>query len=138
MDTEPLKRERLGEPLAQQRGRAGMRPPKLPGEPVKAVQRGGMVGELPGGSQSPLDTGAVAFGKVIEDVALLVADAPLDRDRTKYLVDGRPQRLAAGEDDEHALLDIEAPVDEVGEDVPRDGLVLRRAVNLSRFEWCPQ
>src|SRR5215212_8687876 len=61
-------------------------------------------------------------------MTFLVADAALDRHRAEHVVDGRSQRLAAVEDDEHALLDVQAAVDEVGEQVPRDGLVLRGAV----------
>jgi hypothetical protein len=39
---------------------------------AQTFERDGVIGELPGGSQAPLDGGPVALGEVIEDVALLV------------------------------------------------------------------
>ncbi len=65
---------------------------------------------------------------MVEDVAFLVADAALDGHRAEDLVDSRAQRLAAVEDNEDALLDIQAAVHEVGEQVAGDGGVLGRAV----------
>jgi hypothetical protein len=62
---------------------------------------------------------------VIQDVAFLVANTALHRHGTEDLIDGGPQRLGAVEDDEDALLDVQATADEVGEEVCRDGLVLR-------------
>jgi hypothetical protein len=63
--------------------------------------------------------------QVIEHVAFLVADAALDRGvDAEDVVDGLAQRLAAVEDDEHALVDIEAAAGEVREQRGRDGGVL--------------
>ena len=42
-----------------------------------------------------LDGGPVALGKVIKDVAFLMANATLHRHVTEHLVDCGPQRLAA-------------------------------------------
>jgi hypothetical protein len=71
----------------------------------------------------------VALGQVAEHVALFVADTPLDRRvDTEHLVDGLAQRLGAVDHDEHALLDIEAALDQVGEQRGGDGSVLGRAV----------
>ena len=57
---------------------------------------------------------AVALGQVVEHVSLLVTDAALHRRRgPNTSSDGLAQRLGAVEDDEHALLDVQAAVDEV-------------------------
>jgi hypothetical protein len=50
---------------------------------------------------------------VLERVALLVTHATLHRHRPEHLGHRGPERLAAVEDDEHPLLDIQATVDEV-------------------------
>ena len=71
---------------------------------------------------------AIVLGEVVQDVALLVADAALHRDGAEHLIDRRAQRLAAVEDDEDALVEIQAAVDEVSEQVPGDGGVLGAAV----------
>jgi hypothetical protein len=42
---------------------------KLAGETAQPVDRGVVVGELPGGPQAALDDRAVALGQVVEDVA---------------------------------------------------------------------
>jgi len=46
-------------------------------------------------------------------MTFLVANAARHRHGAEHLVDRRAQCLAAVEHDEHALLDIQAPVDEV-------------------------
>ena len=64
-----------------------------------------------------------------EHVALLVAHAALDRRvDAEHVTDGLSQRLGAVDDDQHALLDIQAALDEVGQQRGRDGRVLGRAV----------
>ena len=66
-----------------------------------------------------------AVGQVIEHVAFLMADAALDRGvDAEDVVDGLAQRLAAVENDEHALVDIEATAGEVRQQRGRDGGVL--------------
>jgi len=60
-----------------------------------------------------LTAGRSRSGKWSSTLRFLVADAPLHRDGAEHLVDGGPQRLAAVQDDEDALLDVQAPVDEV-------------------------
>src|SRR3954454_8945440 len=62
VDPEALQRHGLLESLAQRGGGAGMRAFELAGEDAEAVERGGMVGQLPGRPQAPLDRGTVAFG----------------------------------------------------------------------------
>jgi hypothetical protein len=57
-----------------------------------------------------------------------MAHTPLDWHRPERLDDRGPQRLGAVQDDEHALLDVQAAGDQVGEQVGGDRLVLRRAV----------
>ena len=72
---------------------------------------------------------AVALGQVVEHVALLVTHAALHRRvDAEHVADGLAQRLGAVDDDEHALLDVQAALDEVGEQRGRDGGVLGRAV----------
>jgi len=65
MDAEALQRERLGEALAQRRGRAGVRVRELARQRVEALGRGVVAGELPGRSKLALDGRPVAFGQVI-------------------------------------------------------------------------
>jgi hypothetical protein len=61
-------------------------------------------------------------------MTFLVPDAALNRHGTEHVAHRLAQRLAAVQDTEHALLDIQAAVDEIGEQRGRDGRVLRRAV----------
>lgn len=61
-------------------------------------------------------------------MTFLVTDAALHRGGAEHLVDGGPQRLATVNDEQHALLGVEATIDEVGEQVRRDGRVLGRAL----------
>ena len=61
-------------------------------------------------------------------MTFLVADAALHRRGTPSTSrTGLPERLGAVEDAEHALLDVEAAVDQVGEQRGGDGRVLGRA-----------
>ena len=78
--------------------------------------------------QPALDGGPVAFGEMVEHVAFLVADTPLHRDGPEDLVDGGPQGLPAVQDDQNPLLEIKPPLDQVGEQMDRDGLVLGGAI----------
>ena len=128
MDAETLQRDRLREAFAQRRGGAGVRVRELAGERFQALDRGLVVGELPGRAQPALDRGPVAFGQVIEDVAFLVTDAALDGDVAEDGVNGGSEGLAAVQDDEDALVAVQAAVDEVREQLDADALVLRRAV----------
>ena len=61
-------------------------------------------------------------------MTFLVADAALHRDGAEHLGHRGPERLGSVQDHQHPLLDIQASVDEVSEQVHGDGLVLRRAV----------
>jgi hypothetical protein len=61
-------------------------------------------------------------------MTFLVPDTALHGDRAEHVAHGLAQRLAAVEHTEHALLDIEAAIDQIGEQRGRDGRVLRRAV----------
>jgi hypothetical protein len=57
---------------------------------------------------------AVALGEVVSDVALLVPHATLNRGvDTEHVPDGLAQCLGAVKDAQHALLDVQAPGDEV-------------------------
>jgi len=84
-----------------------------PGELAQAVECDRVVLAGPGPAHARLDGRAVALGQVLEDVAFLVANAALHRHRAEHLVDRGPERLAAIEHDEHALLDIQSAVHEV-------------------------
>jgi hypothetical protein len=62
-------------------------------------------------------------------MTFLVAHAALDRRvGAEDVADGLAQRLGAVDDDQHALLDIQAALDEVGQQRGGDGGVLGRAV----------
>jgi hypothetical protein len=62
-------------------------------------------------------------------MTFFVADAALHRRvDAEHVADRLAERLGAVEDDEHALLDIEATLDEVREQRGGDGRVLGRAV----------
>ncbi len=62
-------------------------------------------------------------------MTFLVADAALHRRvDAEHVADRLAQRLAAVEHDEHALLDVQASLDQVREQRSRDGGVLGRAV----------
>jgi len=128
MNSQALQRDRLGQALAQRRRRAGVRVRELASERLQTVDRCAVITQLPGRAQPPLDGGPVALGEVIEHVAFLVANAALDGDVAEDGIDSGPQRLAAVEDDEHALIAVQAALDEVGEQLDADALVLRRAV----------
>jgi hypothetical protein len=54
-----------------------MRAPELARERFEPLDRGAVIGELPGCAQPGLDGRAVAFGKVLEDIAFLVAVMPM-------------------------------------------------------------
>jgi hypothetical protein len=98
-------------------------------EAVEAVERLVVAVEPPRGAQLALDARAVALGQVVEHVALLVANTPLDRSvDAQDVADGLPERLGAVEHHEHALLDVQAAVGEVGEQRGRDRGVLGAAV----------
>src|SRR5271154_818341 len=60
-----------------------MRVLQFAGESPQAVQRELVIIACPRSPQARLHSGPVAFGEVIEDVAFLVADAALHRDRAK-------------------------------------------------------
>ena len=102
---------------------------ELVGEHAQLVERAVVVVERPGGSQPAAHERPVALGQMREHVSLLVADAALDRRvDAEHVADGLAERLGAVDDDQHALLDIQAALDEVGQQRGRDGGVLGRAV----------
>ena len=58
----------------------------------------------------------VALGEVVEHVALLVLHAALDRDFVReHLTDRLAQRFGAVDHEQQSLLDIQATVDQVGQ-----------------------
>ena len=79
MNAEALQRDGLLEALLERGGGAGVRALQLAGEPAEALEGGGVVGELPGRPQSPLDGRAVALGQVVEDVAFSLMSFVLSR-----------------------------------------------------------
>ena len=102
---------------------------ELVGEHPQLVERAVVVVERPRGPQPAAHERPVALGQVAEHVALLVADAALHRRvDAEHVADGLAQRLGAVDDDQHALLDIQAALDEVGQQRGRDGGVLGRPV----------
>ncbi len=85
---------------------------ELARERLQALDRGVVIAELPGRAQTPLDGGPVALGQVSRTLRSLT-HATLDGDVAEDRVDGGPQRLAAVQDDEHALIAVQAAVDEI-------------------------
>lgn len=101
---------------------------ELARECLQTADRGTVVGELAGRAQLALDGGPIALGEVIEHVALLVANAALDGHVAEDGVNRGAQGLAAIQDDQHALIAVQAPLDEVRQQFDADALVLRRAI----------
>jgi hypothetical protein len=102
---------------------------ELRGQGAQFLERGGVVLARPGSAQPTLYLRPVALGEVVEHVALLVADAALHRRvHAEHVADRLAQRLGAVEHAQHALLCVEAAVDEVGKQRRRDGGVLGRAL----------
>jgi hypothetical protein len=87
---------------------------ELCGENFKPRKRAVVVGVGLCLAQPTLDRRSVAFGEMIEHVALLVADAPLHgRADAKHVTHRLAKCLGAVEHDQHALLDIQAAINEV-------------------------
>ena len=106
-----------------------MRAFQLCGEHAEPVQRGAVVVERPRLAQPSAHERAVALGEVMQDVALLVAHAALDRRvGSEHVADRLAQRLGAVDHHQHTLLDIQTALDEVREQRRRDGGVLGRPV----------
>ncbi len=99
---------------------------ELRGEDAELVERSRVIALRPAAAQATLHRRSVALGQVVEHVSLLVADAALDRHLAEHGADRLAQRLRAVEHAEHALLDIKAALDEVGQQRGRDGDVLGR------------
>lgn len=95
---------------------------ELAGQRSQTLERDGVLVDTPGRAEPLLDGGSVAFGQVVEHVAFLVADTALHRRvDAEHVADRLAQRLRAVEDAEHALLDVQPAVDEVGEQRGGDG-----------------
>src|SRR4051812_43800272 len=63
---------------------------------------------------------AVALGQMLEHVALLVPDTPLDRRvYAEHVTDRLAERLGTVDDHQHTLFDVEAAFDEVGQQPER-------------------
>lgn len=101
---------------------------QLTRERVKLVEGAAVIVELPGAARAAVDRRPVALGRAVDHVSLLVADAPLDRGALpEQGSDSGPERLAAVDHDQHALLDIEHALGEVGQKGGSDRLILGRA-----------
>jgi hypothetical protein len=123
---------------------------ELVGELAEPLERLVMVGQRPRTTQPFLNLVAHVVGEVIEHVAFFVPNAPLDRGAiAEHGPDRCSQGFGAVEGDEHALFDVEAAVDQVGEQRRGDGLVLRgafpqperdlsrrRSRSRARQRWC--
>jgi hypothetical protein len=83
------------------------------GERAHLLQRAGVIGLGPRPTQPRLDRRTVALGEMVEHVALLVTNTPMDRDLAEHRADRLAQRLGAVEHEQDALLGILAPLDEV-------------------------
>src|SRR3954471_8550748 len=113
--------ERLFHPLPERRGGTRVAAGELVGEHAQLLERTVVILERPRRPQPPTHQGLVALGQVGEHVALLVPDAALDRGvDAEHVTDRLAQRLGAVEDDQHALLDIQATLDQIREQRGRD------------------
>ena len=118
------------EALAQRGGGAGVGAVELAGEQARgASSRGRVVGRASRRARSRrLTAGAVAFGQVVEHVALLVADAALDRDAAPNTSSTAARSaLPPSSTTSTPCSTVQAAVDEVGEQ-------LRRRRSCSRCE----
>ena len=98
---------------------------KLDCECVELFKRAVMIGLRPRATQASLDRLTVALGEMIEDVACFVLHAALDGHVVaEHLPDRFAQRLRSVNDEQHSVLDIEATVDEIGQQRGGDGRVL--------------
>jgi hypothetical protein len=121
------KRVRVSVPLPQRAGGTGKRPLELRGELPQLIERTGKVLLRPRSAQPLLHLRPLTLGQVVEHVALLVPHEPLDGAVAEDGADRLAQRLGAVDDEQDALLGIEAALDQVGEQRGRDGGVLGRA-----------
>jgi len=103
-----------------------VRPGELVGELTQPVGRGRPAGLCPRATQPALDGRAVTLGQVLEHIAFFMANTPLDRGASpEDVLDGLPERLGTVKDRQDALLGVQAPVDEIGQQRGRDRGVLR-------------
>src|SRR6188472_4784206 len=94
-DAEPGERQRLLHPFPERAGGAGVRAVELAGESTKLVERTGVILERPRPAQALLDREPLAFGQMIDHVALLVPQTSLHRRLAEDVADRLPERLGA-------------------------------------------
>ena len=86
------------------------------GEYLEALAGGGVVVGRPRLPQPAAHQWAVALGQVVEHVSLFVAHTALNRRiGPEDVADGLPKCLGAVDDHQHALVDVEAALDQVGQ-----------------------
>ena len=127
-DPEPHQRQRVLEAFAQRAGGVGPGPVELCGEQLEPLLGELGVGQRPRRAHPGADLVAVALGQQIADVALLVALAAMhERVLAEDVADRLAQRLAAVDDEQDRLLGVQAAVDEIGQQRPRERGVLGAA-----------
>jgi hypothetical protein len=85
--------------------------------------------------QPDLDRLAVALGEMVKHVATLVLGTALHGNVVaEHLPDSFPERLRPVDHEQQALLNIEAPVEQIGEQRGGDGPILGRAVPQAERE----
>ena len=114
-------------PFAQRAGGAGVRVLEFVREPCELLERARVVGLPPRLAHPALIGGRSRSGRWPHHVALLVPQAALHGDLAEHRADGLAQRLRPVDHEQHPLLGIEAPLDQIGEQRGRDGRVLRRS-----------
>jgi hypothetical protein len=126
-DGEPRQRQRLLESFPERAGGAGIRSSELRGERSQLIERTGMVVVRPRSPQPLLHRRPLALGQVVEDIPLLVPDAPLHGCVAEDGADRLAERLGAVDHEQDPLLGVEAALDQIGEQRRGDGRVLGRA-----------
>jgi len=106
-------------PLAEGAGRIGVDPRELGGERSERGERGVVVGVGPGLAELRAHPATFPVGQMIHEIPFLVALAALHRGADAGdVTDSLAERLAAVEDEQLLLVQLQAAVDEIREQRP--------------------
>jgi len=124
--------------LAERACGAGVAALQFRAKSLQPVERPVVIVERPGVAQSAFDRRPVALGQVLQDVALLVADAALHRRAfAEHVPDRLPQCFRAVDHEQHSLLRVEAALDQIRQQRGCHGRVLGRALPQARVGSSP-
>jgi hypothetical protein len=127
--------QRFLHPLSERGGRARVLMVELEREGDQFLERGLVVGVLQHQAKPGLDRRPVALGEMVKHVSLLVLGTALHRHVVpEHLPYRFPERLRSVNDEQKALLDIDAPVDEIGQERGGDRGVLTRSLPQAERE----